>query len=618
MHQLSTKVRTVDVIAVLLLPVWLASGCESDSVRLGGWGPLGSQPTSNPAPPPAVAPPAAAPPASPVVPSPPPPPPPPLPAPAAEVPLSVQEILQQRCQMCHQYGGRDPSGWGSVMDLSRMIDAQIVTPGNLEASRMWYRLAVRNDMPFNGARLTPEEKGLLQQWILELKRPALRPRTQAQILDLLVQDQPAAGSRSDTRYVSFAHFVDAGRPASEIAAAAAVFKVVLNSLSRRPAIVDPVPVDAERSIWRFRLADLGWSERDWQRLISFNPYCVRSDSAPHLDLYQRLRTESPLVRGDWLVTTALQPPVYDDLLDLGDNLDDIARTQLGVDINQDIARGNVQRIAQHWGAAGDFDLVLERHATSQGGYLWLRYFLRSGEDVRRSPLGPRERDNVFANSFSTEMTEAIWSLPNGLQGYALADASGNRIDEASTRLVQDPRARDGAVRTASSCNTCHGLSGLQDPRMVEDIGRYVQQQRLNFSQAELDRIRQIYASDAQQILAADAGRYRQTVDGLVVDAGPRPDIREWDAFVTLRGQYESKVGLRQAAAELGSDLATTERQLRMTARDPGTIPVKLTDALLMRDEWTCNFRRITRQVRGAAFCADTFAATEVRSFCRNR
>jgi hypothetical protein len=70
----------------------------------------------------------------------------------------VYNLLKKRCEQCHVYGVRDAAGWGSVQDVSPMVDSEIIVPGDVESWRMWYRVAVRGDMPFNGPRLTPDEK----------------------------------------------------------------------------------------------------------------------------------------------------------------------------------------------------------------------------------------------------------------------------------------------------------------------------------------------------------------------------------------------------------------------------------------------------------------------------
>ena len=150
---------------------------------------------------------------------------------AAEIPADVAALLQSRCSQCHTYGERDTAGWGSVLDLSRMVAADIVVPGNPESSRLYQRVAVRVDMPLNGTRLSPEEVGLLRNWISGMGRPFKQPRTNEQILDVIAADNdriffsdpdPNQTEADQFRYLSIAHFADEGRSAAEIKAAESV------------------------------------------------------------------------------------------------------------------------------------------------------------------------------------------------------------------------------------------------------------------------------------------------------------------------------------------------------------------------------------------------------------
>src|SRR5688500_15879575 len=125
----------------------------------------------------------------------------------AEMPTEVLAVLQGRCAGCHTYGQADPAGWGSVLDVSRMIDADIVVPGDPNASRLIDRVAVAGDMPPKGARLSTEEVGLLRKWIMGLQRPADGKQSETDILDAIARDQLTLRDRSaDYRYISFAHF----------------------------------------------------------------------------------------------------------------------------------------------------------------------------------------------------------------------------------------------------------------------------------------------------------------------------------------------------------------------------------------------------------------------------
>jgi hypothetical protein len=404
-------------------------------------------------------------------------------------------------------------------------------------------------------------------------------------------------------------------------AARAVLNVVINSLSRGRSIFTPEPIDADQSIFRFRLSDVGWSEQDWDRLTSFNPYCLRSERREHQDLYNRLNTESPFVRGDWFVSTAMQPPLYHDLLDLDQTIDDIARNDLGVDINANIDRGAVDRIGFRSSGVSLHNRVFERHRTKDNGYLWVSYDfdtdLNDG-DIRRNPLGPRNRDDRFQRSFQNLAGEMIWSLPNGMQAFLLALADGTRIDKAVPTVVRDQRQLDGNVTNGISCIGCHGVGGMNFPRIFDEIPTFVQQHAQDFSREEQDQVRRIYPQTGQAILQGDAQKYLSRLRPLIGDHLPNPGVIEYDDYINLYSEYQSKVGLRAGTIELQTDLTAVQREVRTRADNEGELPLSLSDPLVTRDDWTCRFRRIIRDVRRVNFCRNTFDAPELNGFCDNR
>jgi hypothetical protein len=551
------------------------------------------------------------------------------PATRAEIPPGVANILQARCSACHSYGQTDPAGWGFALDLSRMIAADIVVPGEPDKSRLWNRVAVKADMPFNGARLSSTELQVLRGWISNIARPFTRARSNEDLLDIMATDNGklAANQRNDVRYISFAHFLDEKRGPEEIKAAEAVLNLALNSLSRRATLVKVEAADLQRTIFRFRLSQLGWDSRDWDDLVSFYPYCLRSDRAAHRTLYARLDTEAPYVRGDWFLATALKPPLYNRLLDHPDTLDQLA-DDLGVDIADDInhpgrARPNTQRIGFRSSGVALNNRVFERHRTrDSGGYLWVSYDFDSNidrADIRANPLGPADRDRQgFRHTFENQAGEMIYSLRNGLQGYFLAVANGNRLDEAVQTIVRDRRRPNGNVTNGLSCGTCHGVTGMNFPRIFDEVPKYVEANRRDFDNDEIQEVRDLYPLNMQQILVTDAERYRKAKEA--VGAGrSEPGVVEYDDLLNLVGQYESRVGFHQGALELGVDVATVRTEVSRRGGDnQDDLPLLLSDPLVTRDDWTCRFRRIIRDVRRVNFCSGTFNAQEVQNFCDNR
>src|SRR5205814_6029395 len=122
-------------------------------------------------------------------------------------------------------------------------------------------------------------------------------------------------------------------------------------------------------------------------------------------------------------------------------------------------------------------------------------------DVRANPLGPANRDpRAFAQSFQNLAGEMIWSLPNGLQAYLLADANGKRLDKAVQTVVRDPRRQDGSVQDGVSCFGCHGVTGMNFPRILDEIPQYVNSHKNDFTNADINQVRRTHPTTCRTTL----------------------------------------------------------------------------------------------------------------------
>jgi mono/diheme cytochrome c family protein len=552
------------------------------------------------------------------------------PAPVPGVPVDMSQeafaILNSRCAGCHTYGQADPAGWGSVLDVARMIDSDIVVPGDPNASRMIDRVAVVGDMPPKGARLTSAEVDTLKTWIQGLRREPLAILSDEDVLDEISRDQLRLRDRSsDYRYVSFAHYVGQGRSEQEMEGVRQVFTFTLNSLSRRGELVEAVTIDPQRSIFRFQLADLGWSEQLWDQLTGFYPYCLKSDAAAHEALYVQLRTEAPVVRGDWFIATATKAPLYDLLIDLPDNVDQLA-ARLGIDINENINHpgleepDNLVRIGFRKSGVALHNRMLERHLGTQGQYLWISYDFDSNlgrADLLANPLGPANRDEIgFEHTFEHAGGEVIYTMPNGMQGYMLVDAVGNKIDVAPFNVVRDPRRRTGVVENGISCYGCHGYTGMLRPRDMDEVGRYVDTHIANFDGEELDEIEASYPRVLRpDVFTSDATRYKAIAQS-IPGGGITKTEGEYSAFVSMVGQYESNVGFHGAAAEFGEEYARFRERVLANDFQNDVLPRTPAAPLVLREDFVCIFRDLVTKVRAnAEFCANTFNDPTVVNLC---
>jgi mono/diheme cytochrome c family protein len=542
------------------------------------------------------------------------------------IPVEIFNILQGRCAGCHTYGQGDLAGWGSALDLSRMIDAEIVVPGDIANSRMIDRIQVRGDMPPRGDRVPAADVDKLRAWIMSLKRPSLAPRSDLDILDAIAADVNRQRSfSSDFRYLSLAHFVDLGRPDKETTVAKNVLAFIVNSLSRRGNIIPMVPIDAQGSIFRIRLSDLGWNDALWDQLTGLYPYCLASDVAGHQALYTQLHTEAPFVRADWLLDTATRAPLYDQLTDLPKNLNDLA-ARLGINIANDINHpglaepDNLVRFAVRRSGVSLHNRMAERHLGAAGQYLWVSYDFKTdsgAQDVFANPLGPKAVDQQnFVHTFQHDAGEVIFTMPNGMQGYMLVNAAGNKVAVADTAIVRDIRRPNSVVETGLSCFGCHGPGGMIRPRQTNEMNKYINTHVADFLRNEFNEISVLYPPVfSPDVFTLDSNRYRAAVDSLD-GGGPLRGALEYTEFVALVGQYESNLGFRGVAAEFNEDPAVFKDRVLSNDFQNRAFPRTPADPLISRTDVICAWRDLAPKIRPQRFCAKTFDAATVAGLCR--
>jgi hypothetical protein len=188
--------------------------------------------------------------------------------------------------------------------------------------------------------------------------------------------------------------------------------------------------------------------------------------APWLDqvklgvLIQQAQTQFPIVRSDWFIYYATLDPRYHELLGLGENLDDIRKFAAADDKAAD-KEGVQVRGAVLFSEVANHNRSLERTPTIRR---WGRAYYWESRDYLTSV---RNQDVlVDLLNDKPDAREIIFSLRNGLQGYAVVNAAGVRLDVAAADVAIDPRTvlHDKQVWNARNCMVCHaqGIIPIQD------------------------------------------------------------------------------------------------------------------------------------------------------------
>jgi hypothetical protein len=141
--------------------------------------------------------------------------------------------------------------------------------------------------------------------------------------------------------------------------------------------------------------------------------------------------------------------------------------------------------------------------------------------------------------------EAIFRLPNGLQGYYVANAAGTRLATAPIGVVIDPAQNNGLVTNGASCHSCHNAGMIT---FTDEVRQYVEENRVDFDNDTYESVMEQYVSAAefQRIMDADSEVH---IAALVRAGVPR---KTPDAVSRVYLDFQlGDVQLNIAAAEFG-------------------------------------------------------------------
>ena len=220
--------------------------------------------------------------------------------------------------------------------------------------------------------------------------------------------------------------------------------------------------------------------------------------------------------------------------------------------------------------------VVERHTSRYGAY-WKSYDF----------AGSVGAQNIFTHplAFTHDGGEAIFNLPNGLQGYYLVNASGFRLDDAPINIVSNPAASDPTVRNGLSCIGCH----TEGMKTLEDQVRSVIESNTNppYDKAQALRL-YVEKSDMDARVAEDMERYRDALEetGGVI-GGVEPISRFHEAF-------QGAVDAAYAAAVVGLETETFLERVRENTglQNVGLLALEGENGSVQRDTWTSSFRDV--------------------------
>ncbi len=536
------------------------------------------------------------------------------PPPSDPVAKAAFDVLEKHCARCHQTGQLSQkdldgvehkrenaaSNFGNVLQLDELAsNPHYVLPGNAKASRLFTEI-INEKMPYDWANgqgkfdpVSPEELAALETWINGLKR-SCDPKSYVSHSDMIgmiaadIERERIQPRRKGLRYLTLTHLANACTDDKAMKVYRQAVVKLLNSLSRSPDVVRFEAIDPGETIIRINLDELGWSAEDWETVLKVYPYKMQPDTSFKNLLVSATDSKMPYVRADWFAYTASRPGLYEKLLKLAPDFNQLAKDE-GVDIEANLKKFIAQRAGFQVSGVSRNNRLIERHP-SKHGYFWTSYDFagnKGRQNLYEHPLGPKG-----PNAFEHDGGETIFSLPNGFQAYYLNTADGKALSTGPTNIVQDKRAKDLAVTNGISCMGCHEFGMIKAKDEIRKIALSGPGGRA-FSRAELREIDALYIENERmdKVLDGDAKRFQDAMYRAGLD--PNLNLNGIEMITSLSQRYEQDVDLTMAAAELGM---TKDEFQRVTSGGfkPELIPTirRLQQNSLPRDQFEGKYRQL--------------------------
>lgn len=517
-----------------------------------------------------------------------------------ETAKQAQVILEKNCAPCH--GSANPAKGVNVLRLESLLATKVVVPGKADGSLLIQKVT-DGSMPLGGSKLPEAEIRTLEAWIkagapnwVQSKaaggqEPKVRTAvTEATLLKAIVQDLQAANERDRPylRYYSLANIANnPDVPDNRLALYRGALSKLVNHLSWNPQIVKPITVHESGTLLRIDLRDYDWTPAIWQRIIIAYPYGIRIHGMEgELRQIQALSgAELPYVRVDWFVANASVAPLYHEILQLPDNVAALEQ-KLNVKADDDVAQDKVVRGGVRNSGVSHNNRIIEWHRIAFGSY-WKSFDFASNQADKNIFLDPL--------NFHEDGGEFIFNLPNGLQGYMIANAKGVRLDDAPIKIVRDrfTNPDDPVVHNGLSCIGCH-VQGTN--RMQNEVRQMLETQQK--TAYDLDKALKLYVSQEEldRTFQQDDDRFAKAVlaTGTAIPKQPA------DEPINMLAQlYLADLSVAQAAADAGLSVEELRRRLgKSTELDKLGFGQLLTaNGGMKRDAWEQYFGDLVENIR---------------------
>jgi len=431
----------------------------------------------------------------------------------------VKAILETNCQRCHSGpAGSGSGGMNYILNLQELVKNDKVVPGIKEDSQLWVRMQQQSMPPAfeRTQRPTFGQIDQVGQFIDELPPDLYDTDVTCKTVPFMSSDDQIALMAADvqrldakdqpfTRYLTITYSSNAGACEGERKELQrqrfALFKGI-NSVSTKPVVGIPKPIDANNTIYRIDIRDYNWDRQidllddgvagapgtvlfddAWDAIVDgVGAFAVPFTGDQADDLVQDTATEVPFLPVNAFIQATEFGDLYYSLIGAKANLFDFERDVLKVDTKAEIADDNLLRGGFSNSGVSKQERVLNRfdQGTAGGYAYWISFDFDGGSgNVDGNLVLNLANESIYQNPIDFKFTggEAIFNLPNGFQGYYVANAAGKRLNEAPVGIVIDPAQNNGLVTNGASCHSCHNAGMIT---FTDTVRQFVVENRTIF------------------------------------------------------------------------------------------------------------------------------------------
>jgi len=292
---------------------------------------------------------------------------PPTTTPGSEADLAkaaAENVLAANCGQCHGPAltpQQAQAGMNYINDIDKLVETGKIVPLDAAGSRIIQRM-VKGEMPpvSTGRTVTEADINIVSEYI---NNPRFWPDYAGAVADCSDKNQLvdfddlfqqanedlAKADNDDTpfyRYISITNRFTAGQCADALDKDRDGLNKMINMLSVEAKIEQAVPVNADETLYRIDLRDLGWDRAIsvegqafndvWEAIAANNPYAVEFVGDDADDAKDDTQTAFPIMFSDQMMDVAIIGNLYYAIVevDVAQPLGTFISDTLGIDLDQ--------------------------------------------------------------------------------------------------------------------------------------------------------------------------------------------------------------------------------------------------------------------------------------------